>query len=94
MTITGSPSHIPNWRYPCSRRFPLRLYPPDSGFCLIATLLLAPHGEQLLFELTPKTVALSLVGHLVFGAVVGALMRWTGSNVRPYAADRQPLAPP
>jgi hypothetical protein len=56
--------------------------------CLIITVLAAPHGEELLFRLTPKTFVLSLIGHLVFGAVLGYLMRWTGLNVRPYPADR------
>ncbi|WP_437738280.1 hypothetical protein [Sorangium sp. So ce1335] len=61
--------------------------------CMIVTLLVAPRGEEMLFELTPKTLAFSLLGHLVFGGTIGALMRWTGLNVRPYAADRRAPAP-
>lgn len=38
---------------------------------LIGTVALAPRGESLMFPLTPTTVALSLVGHLVFGLVLG-----------------------
>ncbi|AUX43509.1 uncharacterized protein SOCE26_049580 [Sorangium cellulosum] len=61
--------------------------------CLVLTLLLAPRGEQILFELTPKNLASTLIGHLVFGGVIGLLMRSTGINVRPYAADRPRIAP-
>jgi hypothetical protein len=43
--------------------------------CLMATLVLAPHGEAMLFPLTPKTFAISLLGHLVYGAVLGLLVR-------------------
>ncbi|MER7751676.1 DUF6789 family protein [Kitasatospora sp. NPDC097643] len=40
---------------------------------LIGTLLFAPHGQPLLFHLTPATLAVSLAGHLVYGSVLG----WT-----------------
>ncbi|MEU6239497.1 hypothetical protein [Kitasatospora sp. NPDC047058] len=40
---------------------------------MIATLLFAPHGQALLFRLTPATLAVSLAGHLVYGGVLG----WT-----------------
>lgn len=55
--------------------------------CLILTLQIAPQGQTLLFAITLKTLVFSFVGHVVFGAVVGGLMRWTGLNVRPYAVD-------
>lgn len=35
--------------------------------CLIATLFLMPEGK-VLFELTPLTVSISLLGHVVYGA--------------------------
>lgn len=38
---------------------------------LIGTVALAPRGEELMFPLTPITVTLSLVGHLIFGLVLG-----------------------
>jgi hypothetical protein len=38
---------------------------------LIATVALAPRGQALMFPLTPTTVCLSLLGHLVFGLVLG-----------------------
>jgi hypothetical protein len=37
---------------------------------LMATVLL-PRGQQLMFPLTPTTVTLSLVGHVIFGIVLG-----------------------
>ncbi len=47
--------------------------------CLLITLLLSAHGEEMLFRLTLLSFVLSLVGHLVFGAVLGLLI-----------ADQQP----
>ncbi|MBN9738972.1 MULTISPECIES: hypothetical protein [unclassified Pseudonocardia] len=38
---------------------------------LVGTVALAPRGEELMFPLTPVTVSLSLVGHLIFGLVLG-----------------------
>ncbi|GLZ45267.1 hypothetical protein Acsp06_14520 [Actinomycetospora sp. NBRC 106375] len=45
------------------------VFPVWTG--LVATVALAPRGQQQMFTLTPATVALSLVGHLVFGLVLG-----------------------
>jgi hypothetical protein len=45
--------------------------------CLLLTLLLAPHGQQLMFRLTPTSLGLSLLGHLVYGAAIGAMLIWT-----------------
>jgi hypothetical protein len=42
---------------------------------LIATVALSAHGSSMLFALTPKTLAFSLVGHLIYGAVLGACLR-------------------
>jgi len=39
---------------------------------LIATVALAPDGATLLFPLTLTTLALSLIGHIIFGTVLGA----------------------
>lgn len=41
--------------------------------CLIATLTIAPRGEEVMFVITPLTLLLSLVGHLVFGYTLGCL---------------------
>jgi hypothetical protein len=54
--------------------------------CLIATLVLAPQAQALLFRLSPFTMAFSLFGHLVFGGVLGVVMWRTQANVRPYAS--------
>ena len=40
---------------------------------LLATLAVSPHGQQLLFPLTPGTVVMATTGHVVFGAVLGSL---------------------
>jgi len=42
--------------------------------CLVLTLVLAPHGEEMLFELTPTTVSLSLLGHIIYGVSIGLLV--------------------
>lgn len=44
--------------------------------CLIATLFLMPEAT-VLFELTPLTVSMSLLGHVVYGGV------WRGPRARP-----------
>ncbi|MDL5160424.1 hypothetical protein [Actinomycetospora termitidis] len=38
---------------------------------LIATVALTGRGQQMLFPLTPTTISLSLLGHVVFGLVLG-----------------------
>lgn len=45
------------------------VFPTWAG--LIATVALAPRGEQMMFPLTPATVAVTLIGHLIFGLVLG-----------------------
>jgi hypothetical protein len=45
------------------------VFPVWAG--LMATVALAPRGEELMFHLTPATVGITLVGHLVFGFVLG-----------------------
>jgi len=42
--------------------------------CLMLTLLLAPHGQDLMFRLTPVSFALSLLGHVVYGATLGVIL--------------------
>jgi len=42
--------------------------------CLVLTLLLAPHGQEMLFKLTPTTITLSLLGHLIYGFSIGVLL--------------------
>ncbi len=43
--------------------------------CLIGTILLAPYGSQMLFQLTPITFCLSLLGHIIYGLSIGFLYR-------------------
>ncbi|MCT7657439.1 hypothetical protein [Mycobacterium deserti] len=38
---------------------------------LIATVALAPRGEAMMFSLNPATFTITLVGHLIFGLVLG-----------------------
>jgi len=42
--------------------------------CLLGTLIFAPHGEEMLFKLTPTILSLSLLGHLIYGASIGILL--------------------
>ncbi len=42
--------------------------------CLIGTLVLAPHGQEMLFRVTVITLSLSLLGHLIYGAAIGLLL--------------------
>jgi hypothetical protein len=44
---------------------------------LVATVVLPPHGQTLLFRLTPASFGLSLLGHLVYGSVLGLGLRRT-----------------
>jgi hypothetical protein len=37
----------------------------------MATVALAPHGEERMFPLNVATVVITLVGHLIFGLVLG-----------------------
>ncbi len=41
--------------------------------CLVATILLAPQGAETLFPLTPVTLSLSLLGHVIYGLSIGFL---------------------
>jgi hypothetical protein len=45
------------------------VFPVWAG--LIATVALAPRGEELMFHLTPATLSITLIGHLIFGLVLG-----------------------
>ncbi len=45
------------------------VFPVWAG--LIATVWLAPRGQSLMFPLTPVTITLSLIGHLIFGLIMG-----------------------
>ena len=42
--------------------------------CLLGTLVLAPHGQEMLFKLTLTTLSLSLLGHLIYGMTLGMLI--------------------
>jgi hypothetical protein len=42
--------------------------------CLVVTLVVAPHGQEMLFKLTPTTLSLSLLGHLIYGISIGMLL--------------------
>ncbi len=47
---------------------------------LIATIVLSASGASLLFPLTPVTFAISLVGHLIYGGVLGICLRRALAN--------------
>lgn len=42
--------------------------------CLLATLALCPDAANMMFQLTPLSFVMSLVGHLVYGGVLGILV--------------------
>lgn len=49
--------------------------------CLIVTLKISPHGEEIMFVMNPTSLLLSLIGHLVFGFTLGCLVNrfpWGG----------------
>ena len=45
------------------------VFPTWAG--LMATVALLPNGEEMMFDLNPATVTITLVGHLIFGFVLG-----------------------
>ncbi|WP_433800196.1 hypothetical protein [Actinomycetospora sp. CA-084318] len=45
------------------------VFPVWAG--LIGTVWLAPRGQTMMFPLTPVTITLSLIGHLIFGLIMG-----------------------
>jgi hypothetical protein len=56
---------------------------------LMATVVLPARGEELLFSITPASVALSLLGHLVYGSVLGLFLRHHVRPLRHRPDDRQ-----
>lgn len=45
------------------------VFPTWAG--LMGTVALAPRGEEMMFPLNPATITITLVGHLIFGLVLG-----------------------
>lgn len=45
------------------------VFPVWAG--LVGTVWLAPRGQTMMFPLTPVTITLSLIGHLIFGLIMG-----------------------
>lgn len=41
--------------------------------CLFGVLIVSPSGERMLFPLEPATIAMAVVGHLIYGATLGGL---------------------
>jgi hypothetical protein len=84
------------------------VFPVWAG--LIATVWLAPRGQSMMFPLSPTTIALSLIGHLIFGLIMGLGFVRTRSAERfwpwapivggaarvadPVVADSRPALPP
>jgi multidrug transporter EmrE-like cation transporter len=40
---------------------------------LLLTLLVSPYGEQILFELSITTIVMAMLGHAIYGAVLGTM---------------------
>jgi len=68
-----------------ARRAPLVLgiaYGLAIWTCLLITLIVSPEGQLMLFPLTALTLVLSWIGHVVYGAVLGAaLSRTSGTRL-------------
>lgn len=60
--------------------------------CLIATLIVAPHGQELMFRITTMSLALSLIGHLIYGATIGFLVERFGSAIYGNSVKAAPRA--
>jgi hypothetical protein len=60
------------------RRYPVGLAVGYGIFVwsgLVATIAFSVRGASMLFALTPTSLALSLLGHLIYGGVLGACLR-------------------
>jgi hypothetical protein len=62
--------------------------------CLVLTLLIAPHGQQMLFRLTLVTLSLSLLGHLIYGAAIGFLLPYLGRRQTSQEQAPKKVIPP
>lgn len=51
--------------------------------CLIATLIVAPQGQELMFRITPISLMLSFIGHIVYGGTIGLLVARFDSAIYP-----------
>ncbi|TFV61137.1 hypothetical protein E4P42_02905 [Mycobacterium sp. PS03-16] len=62
---------IDRWRnvYAVLAAVAFAVFPTWTG--LIATVALAPRGEQMMFPLNAATVSVTLIGHLIFGLFLG-----------------------
>jgi hypothetical protein len=64
----------------CALKPPVGVRKAALGFgvaiwlCLLGTLIIAPHGQEMLFKLTLTTLSLSFLGHLIYGASIGMLL--------------------
>jgi len=62
---------IERWRnvYAVLAAVAFAVFPTWAG--LMATVALLPRGEEMMFPLNPATITITLVGHLIFGFVLG-----------------------
>jgi len=59
-------------------------------FCLFGTLVFAPNAQKMAFALTPITGAGALIGHVIYGTVLGGLV---GRYITPIRERRPALYP-
>ncbi len=57
---------------------------------LLGVLLLAPHGQEVLFPLVPSTLVVAVVGHLIYGSSLG----WMSGEAGPLSLRRPRPGPP
>jgi len=73
------------------RRYPVTLAVGYGVFVwseLIGTIALSTRGASMLFALTPASLALSLLGHLIYGGVLGACLRHAVHHPTPVGRAR------
>ncbi|MDX6677881.1 MAG: hypothetical protein QOE31_1933 [Solirubrobacteraceae bacterium] len=62
--------------------------------CLLLTLVASPYGTEILFPLNVTTVIMAVLGHAIYGAVLGTLAaRWRADAARPPALRPSTRAP-
>jgi hypothetical protein len=65
--------------------------------CLLITLIVSPEGQSLLFVITPVTLLVSWIGHVIYGSVLGAALVWfdrardTRASAREAEQDRSTI---
>jgi hypothetical protein len=80
--MVAARTFVPRLRRPAALGIGIA-YGLSIWLCLLVTLIVSPEGQEMLFPLTAATLILSWIGHVVYGAVLGAfLSRWGARSMR------------